>query len=57
MEGKRVVHASVINRLDQMMGNVFCHGVSPAEIKQMDWSELEYWDDWLEVMKEAKRQP
>lgn len=34
-----------------MVGNLFGHGVSPAEIKEMDWNELEYWDGWLKVMK------
>jgi len=38
-----------------MIGKVFYHGVSPAEIKQMKWRELVYWDGWIEIIDNAKK--
>jgi hypothetical protein len=40
----------VAARLDQMIGNLFYHKVSPAEIKAMRWRELCYWDGWVKVL-------
>lgn len=30
------------------MGNLFYRGVSPAEIKAMDYREMQYWNEWHE---------
>lgn len=46
---------SVIDRLDQMIGNLFYQGVSPEEIKRMKWAELVYWNGWIELINEEKR--
>ncbi len=44
------------HRIDQWMGNLFVHkGISPAELKSMDFAELKYWHDWSEMEVEAKR--
>lgn len=29
-----------------MMGNLFYRGVSPGEIKKMEFWELKYWNEW-----------
>ena len=47
---------SVYNKLDQMIGDLFYHGVSPAEIKNMGWRELKYWSEWVKIIKEAQQQ-
>lgn len=45
----------VTGPLDQMIGHLFYHGVSPAEIKGMRWRELVYWAGWVETINEEKR--
>jgi len=36
-----------------MTGNLFCHKVSTAEIKAMNYRELRYWNRWYELIQEA----
>lgn len=33
----------------QLMGNIFYRGVTPQEIKEMDYKELKYWSEWHNV--------
>lgn len=41
--------------MDQMMGNLFYRGVSIAEIKEMPYWEMCYWNKWHEAMAEADK--
>ena len=38
-----------------MMGNLFYRGVTPAEIKEMSYSELAYWNGWHELIAKAEK--
>lgn len=39
-----------------MMGNLFYRKVSPAEIRKMDFQEMEYWNKWHErISKEWEK--
>ena len=38
-----------------MMGNLFYRRVQPSEIKQMDYSELIYWNEWHEIIAKAEK--
>jgi hypothetical protein len=39
-----------------MIGNLYYHKVSPAEIKAMPWRELVYWDGWNKVIAEKLKE-
>lgn len=38
----------------QMIGNIFYRGVTPTEIKEMNFRELKYWSDWHHVITKAE---
>jgi citrate synthase len=38
-----------------MMGNLFYRGVAPAEIREMSFEELAYWNRWHELMAKAEK--
>ena len=45
-----------MGRVHQWIGNVFFRGAGPAEINDMTYHELRYWNEWHEVMvAEEKR--
>lgn len=47
---------SIMDRVHQMMGNLFYRRVAPSEIKSMGYKEMKYWNDWHELMaKEETR--
>lgn len=37
-----------------MCGNLFCHGVQPSEINRMAFPELNYWNEWYELIQEEE---
>lgn len=44
-----------VEAVDQWIGNLFYRNVSTAEIKQMNYRELKYWNSWHEEMVEADK--
>jgi hypothetical protein len=40
-----------------MIGDLFYHGVSPSEIKQMTWREMIYWQGWVKIIEKEKLGP
>lgn len=45
----------LISHINSIIGNLFYRGISPGEIKGMDFLELEYWNSWHEKMAEAEK--
>ena len=42
--------ASVADKVNQWVGNLFYRRVSPAEITAMGYVEMKYWNEWHELM-------
>ncbi|MHA1288292.1 MAG: hypothetical protein ACTSPB_12885 [Candidatus Thorarchaeota archaeon] len=36
-----------------MLGNLFYRGITPHELKEMEYPELKYWNDWHKVLIKA----
>lgn len=49
-------YKSPADHAHQWAGNLFYSHVSPAEIKEMSFRELNYWNEWYEVQQEALRE-
>jgi len=47
------VHAGVVDRVHQYMGNLFYRKVPPSEIKEMPYRELKYWSDWHDTLNKC----
>lgn len=46
----------VAHQIDKWMGVLFIHkNIAPAELKQMDYLELEYWHSLWEIEREASK--
>lgn len=37
------------------MGELFAHGESTETIMRMTYSEMAYWQDWIELIAKAKK--
>jgi len=40
--------------VEEMIGNLFYHGVAPSEIRMMGWTEMRYWNRWVKLINKAK---
>jgi hypothetical protein len=38
------------------MGNLFFRNVSPSELKQMGYKEMQYWNEWHELMDKEEKE-
>lgn len=45
-----------MDRVHQWMGNLFYRRVSIDIIKEMDFQELKYWNEWHEILDRAYKE-
>jgi hypothetical protein len=43
--------------MEQMIANLFYRRVQPSEVRQMDFTELKYWNEIHELMASEERKP
>lgn len=46
---------SVIDRIDQWLGNLFYRGQPIDVLEKMTYSRLKYWNSWHELIAEQER--
>jgi hypothetical protein len=44
-----------MDNVHRWLGNLFFRGASPSELSAMPYRELEYWNEWHEVMAKEER--
>jgi len=44
-----------LNKVHQWLGNLFYRGAQPADLEEMTYQRLKYWNNWHEVYTKEEK--